>query len=133
MSVWAQNDLDGALAYAQKLSQPLSLSILNEFELENALRHAGWRKLFPHGKIDQFLADFDADRNLGRVVIVPVNLADVITRARQLSATHTLTGGHRAFDVLHIAAALEYKASHFLTFDANQRKLAHAEGLKVSQ
>jgi predicted nucleic acid-binding protein len=121
-----------ALSFAQKLSQPVSLSIFNEFELENALRLASWRKLFPSGDIDQFQADFEADRNIGRVVIIPCNLADVLSRARQLSAAHTLTGGHRAFDILHVAAALECKADRFLTFDANQRKLAQAEGLKVN-
>jgi len=121
-----------ALSCAQKLSQPLSLSILNEFELDNALRLASWRKVFPPTEIDQFQADFDADRKIGRVVIVPCNLADVLSRARKLSAAHTLTGGHRAFDILHVAAALECKAGQFLTFDANQRKLAQAEGLKVN-
>jgi len=121
-----------ALSCAQKLLQPLSLSIFNEFELENALRHASWRKLFPPAEIDQFEVEFDADLKIGRVVIVPCNLANVLSMARQLSAAHTLTGGHRAFDILHVAAALECKAGEFLTFDANQRKLAQAEGLKVN-
>jgi len=121
-----------AEACAQKLLQPLSLSVLNEFELENALRLASWRKLFPSAEIDQFQADFDADRNIGRIVIFPCNLADILSRARRLSTAHTLKGGYRPFDILHVAAALECKAGQFLTFDANQRKLAQAEGLKVN-
>jgi len=121
-----------ALSCSQKLSQPLSLSILNEFELENALRLASWRKIFPRTEIEQFQADIQADRAIGRLVIVPCNLAEVLSRARRLSEAHTLTGGHRAFDILHVAAALECKAREFLTFDANQKKMAHAEGLKVN-
>jgi hypothetical protein len=30
----------------------------------------------------------------------------VIDEAKRLSATHTLTGGHRSFDILHAAAAV---------------------------
>lgn len=44
---------------------------------------------------------------------------------------HTLTGGHRGFDILHIAAALKTGAKTFLTFDDNQKQLAAAEGLHV--
>jgi predicted nucleic acid-binding protein len=42
-----------------------------------------------------------------------------------------MTGGHRSLDVLHVATALHLGAREFLTFDANQRKLATAEKLKV--
>jgi hypothetical protein len=43
----------------------------------------------------------------------------------------TLSGGHRGFDILHVAGALKLKATHFLTFDGNQRTLAEEEGLIV--
>jgi len=39
--------------------------------------------------------------------------------------------GHRGFDILHVAAALILEADEFLTFDANQKRLAELEGLKV--
>jgi hypothetical protein len=42
-----------------------------------------------------------------------------------------LKGGHRGFDILHVASALVVEAECFLTFDDNQRKLAQAEGLNV--
>ena len=42
----------------------------------------------------------------------------------------TVTGGHRAFDILHVAAAVHLGADEFLTFDSNQRRLALATGLK---
>jgi predicted nucleic acid-binding protein len=41
----------------------------------------------------------------------------------------TATGAHRAFDILHVAAAVHLGADEFLTFDSNQRKLALAAGL----
>ncbi len=121
-----------ALAHVDKLTQPLTLSILNEFELENALRFAGWRKLFSPAQIGRFLSAFETDRNAGRLVVTPCNLAAVLNGARRLSAAYSLTGGHRSFDLLHVAAALECGAGEFLSFDANQRKLAEAEKLKLN-
>ena len=56
--------------------------------------------------------------------------ACVLIEAKRLSASHTMIGGHRAFDILHVAAALHLGEGEFLTFDANQRKLAAAVGLK---
>ena len=45
------------------------------------------------------------------------------------TATHMLTGGHRGFDSLHLAAASITGATHFLTFKANQTSLAENAGL----
>jgi predicted nucleic acid-binding protein len=44
---------------------------------------------------------------------------------------HTIRGGHRAFDILHLAGALELEAGQFLTFDKNQADLAKALGIKT--
>jgi len=65
------------------------------------------------------------------LMVTTSNLADVVDEAKRLSALHTLTGGHRSFDILHVAGALMMKATQFLTFDENQRQLAEVEGLKV--
>jgi predicted nucleic acid-binding protein len=121
-----------AMAYVRKLTQPLTISLLNEFELENALRFAGWRKLFPAVQITRFLTAFEMDRKSGRLVVVPCNLAGVLTEARRLSSVYTLAAGHRSFDILHVATALKCDAGEFLSFDANQRKLARVEGLKLN-
>jgi predicted nucleic acid-binding protein len=55
----------------------------------------------------------------------------VIAEAARLSELHTLSGGHRSFDVLHVATARLLKATTFLSFDANQRKLATTGRLAV--
>ena len=39
---------------------------------------------------------------------------------------------NRLAGILHVATALDLGASEFLTFDANQKLLAEAEGLVVS-
>jgi len=54
-----------------------------------------------------------------RLIVVTSNLADVIDEAKRLSSLRTLAGGHRGFDILHVASALTMNASQFLTFDTN--------------
>jgi predicted nucleic acid-binding protein len=120
-----------AIAVVRRRGEPLTISGLNEYELGQALRFAEYRKLFPMGKAAACLADFDADLATGKLVVQVCNLARVVSEAKRLSATYTVTGGHRSFDILHVAAALHLGAQEFLTFDDNQRKLARAEGLKV--
>jgi predicted nucleic acid-binding protein len=61
-----------------------------------------------------------------------IDWADVHRIAERLAFKHTAKGGHRSFDVLHVASALHLGATEFLTFDGNQKKLAEAEGLAVS-
>ena len=77
------------------------------------------------------LNQFEADLANGVTVLAPGNFQDVFRRAEELSKRHTMAGGHRSFDVLHVVTALHLGAWEFLTFDANQRKLAAAEKMKV--
>jgi predicted nucleic acid-binding protein len=79
---------------------------------------------------ETILAAFEADLATGYFALPTCNLASVLIEARRLSATHTMTGGHRPFYILHVAAALHLGASEVLTFDTDQRKLATVVGLK---
>lgn len=67
----------------------------------------------------------------GILEIVASDWADVHRIAEELSAKHTESGGHRLADILHVAIAVHHGAAQFLTFDANQKKLAEAEGMVV--
>lgn len=42
-----------------------------------------------------------------------------------------MKGGHRTLDILHVATARHLAARDFLTFDARQKKLAKAIGLRT--
>lgn len=120
-----------AIKWANRRRAPVTVSVFNEYELGNALRLAEFRKALAAGESALFLAQFEADRSGGRVLTRICNLADVVGEAQRLSATHTLGAGHRGFDILHVAGALIVGATEFLTFDANQKKLAQSEGLTV--
>jgi predicted nucleic acid-binding protein len=114
------------------LREPLTVSVLNIFELENAVRFAGYRRAISPDQARLVLSTFESDCREGRIATVSVDLSAVLTEARHLSAFHTLHGGHRSFDILLVAAALHLKAHQFLSFDLNQRRLAQAEGLKLN-
>jgi len=120
-----------AVAWMKSQRSALTLTSLSEYELGNTLRFAEFRGGMAPGEAALFWAHFEADRASGRLKIQICNLADVVAEAKRLSATHTLGGGHRGFDILHVAAALMVKAQRLLTFDGNQKKLAEAEGLVV--
>ncbi len=112
-------------------SLEIVVTILSRFELINALRFAECRRFIPLGKAAAFTADFEFDLRAGRLVERSYDLTAILAEAFRLSQAHTLTGGHRGFDILHVAAAKLAGATHFLTFDGNQKKLAEKEGLVV--
>jgi len=120
-----------AVAWTARCTVPVHLSPLAHYELGNALRFAEFRRVLKAGEAGRYWALFEAAVGQGRLVVATCNLADAVEDAKRLSATHTLRGGHRAFDILHVAVALQLGAREFLTFDANQKKLAVAEGLRV--
>ena len=110
---------------------PISISPLNRFELLNALRFSEFRKTLKPGEASMHQKLFQNAIAEGRLVEAPTRLEEILAEAHRLSAAHTLTGGHRGFDVLHVAAARIMRATHFLTFDANQKKLAQDEGFMI--
>jgi predicted nucleic acid-binding protein len=127
------NDLHtaSAIAWSAANAQVIYLSSLNRFELINALRFAEFRKSIAPGNAGLFASQFETDLLGGRLVEITCNLAEILAEATRLSAAHTLTGGHRGFDILHVAAARIIRATHFLTFDVNQKRLAENTGLIV--
>lgn len=132
-----QSNSPAAAAHAATMREPLHVTALLAYEFRQALRFQVWRySANPREGID--LADaqaalnqFEADLANGVAVLAPCHFQDVFHRADELSKHHTIVGGHRSFDVLHVATALHLGAREFLTFDTNQRKLAAAEKLKV--
>ena len=124
-----------ARAFAE-LERALPVTTLLLYELENAVRLAAWmnaqdkHKGFSTQMAQVALARLDADLDGGVLEVVSCDFATVINLARKLSNTRTWRGGHRSFDLLHIATCRHLKAKRFLSFDVAQRKLAEAEGLK---
>ena len=117
--------------------RPLGISSLLLFEFRQSVRlqmrlHLNDRsKGFARTEGQQMLNDLQIDLNAGIIATIPVDWSAVHQRAEALSSAHTLIGGHRLADILHVATALHLGVSEFLTFDGNQKKLAESEGLVV--
>lgn len=117
---------------------PVAVSSLVIFEFRQSARLQAF--LFSRDRSQGFsktealrmLEALQANIRAGCFKIAPVeDWAAVFSIAEELSAQHTIEGGHRSFDVLHVATALHLKAGRFLTFDARQAALAKAAGLEA--
>ena len=108
---------------------------LNHFlwlELRNAIR----RKV-PTGKATKaqtslMLNELERSIAAGALKFHDFDFGSVFNRAEDLSARFTEKLNTRAFDVLHVAIAVETGCRALLTFDKGQAKLAKAAGLTVS-
>lgn len=106
---------------------PLAVSVFNRYEFQNGIRFAAFLRAIA----DAALNAFESDLNSGHLQLISVDLPAVLEKASNHSARHTMSGGHRSFDILHVAVARILKASTFLTVDKNQSKLPKSVGLTV--
>jgi len=97
----------------------------------NALQQRLFRKELKATEIQLARKAFQEDMEGGVFQRKPVGIGAVYAQALRLSRKWTATLGTRTLDILHVAIALELGADVFFTFDRQQSKLAHAEGLKV--
>jgi predicted nucleic acid-binding protein len=88
-------------------------------------------KGFSKLEAERMIGVLNANVKAGSLTLEIVEWPDVHSIAETLSASHTMKGGHRPMDILHLATAKHLGLKHFLTFDGNQKKLAEAEGLVV--
>jgi len=132
-----QDNSPAAAAYFRAMPEALHVSGLLLFEFRQSLRFQVWlhardkSKGYPQANCIRALADLQTDLDNGTVVMAAVDWPDVHRLAETLSHRHTIAGGHRSLDVLHVATALHLGVREFLTFDTNQTKLALAEKMRV--
>jgi len=132
-----QDNSNAADEYRDQMTGPLCVSTLLVFEFRQAIRLQVWlhgqdkKKGYSQVEADQMLTDWESDIAAGHVVIVPTDADAVLRMAEHLSDTHTALTGNRTLDILHIATAKHLSAKNFLSFDARQKKLAKAAGLKT--
>ena len=120
-----------AYAVMKRCAAPLIFTPLHRIEARNAIRNAVGRGEITEQQQRAAFRNIEDDLREGVFVHSPVNWTDLFRRADELSDKHASTEGQRTIDLLHVAIALECGAKTFLSFDARQRKLAKAVGLKV--
>jgi predicted nucleic acid-binding protein len=132
-----QSNSPVAAAHAARMREPLHVTAFLVYEFRQSLRFQIWRRSanpregIASADAQAALSQFESDLPNGAAVLVACGFQEVFRLADDLSQKHTAAGGHRGFDILHVATAVHLGAKEFLTFDANQRKLAEAQKLIV--
>ncbi|ACB74533.1 type II toxin-antitoxin system VapC family toxin [Opitutus terrae] len=131
----AQSTSAVAIAHYRRMKEPLHVSVLLLGEFRQSVRFQIFRNSkdatqgYARNTGLEALAKLQSNIDAGALVVVPTEWTEVFHLAERISAQHTIAGGHRFMDVLHVATAMHLGAVELLSFDANQRKLAAAEGL----
>jgi hypothetical protein len=107
------------------------LTEFQRYELRNALRLSVFRGHLSDTACQQLLQQVADDLDQGTFLAAPLVWGQVFAEAETLSAGHTGALGTRAFDIIHVAAAVTLGAKAFYTFDVRQTALAKKAGLKV--
>jgi predicted nucleic acid-binding protein len=120
-----------AAAAQRMLSSPrLWLTPLHNAEWIHAIERRVFQKDLSHHDAQQIYTDFEKDRNLRVWLEVPLP-ESAFAVCCELSRHYTARLGTRTLDTLHVACALELKATGFWTFDERQSKLARTVGLRT--
>ncbi|MDR1145391.1 MAG: type II toxin-antitoxin system VapC family toxin [Verrucomicrobiales bacterium] len=133
-----QDNTQLALDIAGLQIEPLIVSELVLFEVRQSARLQVFNfnhdrtKGFPAGESQRLLEKLALNIQSGVLVTAEVDWRQVHRLAEKLSEQHTVSDGHRTMDVLHVATALQVKATHLYTFDENQARLAKKVGLKIN-
>ncbi len=133
---------DEAISLYRSLGRPpLFFTALHELEVRNGLRlkaFASSRSSPSRGRgkgnatLESWESRLERRVTTGSLLHRDVDWHAGIERALILSTRHTLQLGTRAFDILHVAFALQLGCKDFVTADLRQAALAKAAGLKTS-
>jgi predicted nucleic acid-binding protein len=109
--------------------------VLWEFRQSTRLQVSLFRndrtKGIPQSEADEMLRKLEANLAASAFEVARIDWVEVLKEAEKISAQHTISGGYRAMDILHVATALQLNIGHFLTFDKKQRKLVEATIMRV--
>jgi predicted nucleic acid-binding protein len=132
-----QDTSERAFSFMETFHGEILLSSLVMWEFRQSARFQVFRhqsdktKGFSKTEAERMIGVLTANVKAGSLVLATVEWPDVHSIAETLSAAHTMKGGHRPMDILHLSTAKHLGLKHFLTFDTNQKKLAKAEGFAV--
>ena len=121
-----------AVAFLKEHDSPLPFTPWHRLEVRNALRLAVFRKAIDPRQARIQLNQLEVDlRQSVLIVHTPIDWVAVLREAEKLGAAHNQSIGARSSDLFHVAAAIQWRAERFLTFDGRQKRLAQAAKLAV--
>jgi predicted nucleic acid-binding protein len=130
-----QDNSDRALAYRRTMTEPLHVTRLLLWEFRQSVRFQAFRYSknrdlgYPLHEAEKMITKLTEHLDRGVVKLVNCDFVNILVTGDRISKNRTFKGGHRSFDILHIATAIDLDAKEFLSFDVNQIQLSAAEGL----
>ena len=104
---------------------------LLELELCNAVYRGLGQSLYDRRICRSILGQISTDKGTGILSVWSIDSAALFKGAMELSKRFTAAHQCRTLDILHVAAALEFRADTIASFDHRQRKLAASAGFKL--
>jgi predicted nucleic acid-binding protein len=116
----------------ERVDLPLFLTAFGEVELANAFELRLYRREVNAIQIKAASKDVLEDIE-SRVFVLKAFSPAIFERSKLLIQRHSRELGVRTLDLMHVASALVLEADIFYSFNLDQRKLALAVGLRLSQ
>ncbi len=104
---------------------------LSEIELCTTIYRGIGRNLYDKSACTAILRQISSDKAAGILLPRLLDSMMLFNSAMDLSRRFTATHQCRTLDILHVAAALEFKAKTMASFDNRQRQLASSTGLSL--
>lgn len=114
----------------ERRNEAIAYNKLHEIEFENAANLKVFRREFAVEKLACILRHRDADIQAGRLVLRSIDWPQALERALRLIPKTTAEHGCRTLDVLHVAIAVAWDCTEFISADDRQLKAAAVAGLK---
>jgi hypothetical protein len=118
-------------ALAESRREPIPFNLLQQLEMDTALRLKAFRGEIAGRQAQAVIADRDEDVHAGRLVLRPVDWIAAIEDARRIGAQTTARWGCRTLDLVHVAVAVQWTCAVFVTADDRQLKAACSAGLQT--
>ena len=112
-------------------SNKIMISWLTKLEVENAFLRAAFRNKITQVAANLLIAQFKDNIGTDGYEHVTPGPEALYIESTRLAEFHTTTLGVRTLDLLHVATAVMFRVTDFLSFDHRQRDVAKALGLNV--
>lgn len=111
--------------------EPIPLNQFQRLELENAMRQKVFRGEIDDERLARILTDVGEDLERGRLVVRPANWIRALDQARVIGERVTAKTGCRTLDLIHVAIAVQWGCSVFVSADERQLAAAKTQGLRA--
>ena len=122
---------DAVTAFVARRGEAITVNVLHELEIRNALRLKGFRSELDADQLTASMAMLAGDIARRRLIRGAFDWRLVREEAERLSGIMSTTVGTRTIDLLHVAAALSHGVTGLVSFDHRQCAAARLAGLEV--